>query len=127
MKEGPIKGDDIDKKELIDQHYYSIASKATILKPADLNVPDEMSHDSSGCHGRMLWTPARSSTRSAEQLDAAWAQAKADKNLVKFGGGFYCGMIVAEDKSPIYVLNGSSWLCGRSSPRRVPPHRQPKG
>ena len=29
----------IDEKKLIDQHYYAIASKATILKPEQLNVP----------------------------------------------------------------------------------------
>merc|ERR1719261_586798 len=39
LKEGSIKGEVIDKKKLIDQHYYAIASKATILKPAQLTVP----------------------------------------------------------------------------------------
>jgi hypothetical protein len=29
----------IDSKQLIDNHYYSIASKATILDPRELNVP----------------------------------------------------------------------------------------
>jgi len=39
LKEGSIKGEKIDEKKLIDQHYYAIASKATILKPDQLNVP----------------------------------------------------------------------------------------
>merc|ERR1719401_867712 len=39
LKEGDIKGEDIDSKKLIDQHYYAIASKATLLKPNELNVP----------------------------------------------------------------------------------------
>ena len=38
-KEGEIKGAEIDKKKLIDQHYYAIASKATLTKPKDLPVP----------------------------------------------------------------------------------------
>ena len=37
--EGEFTSDVIDEKKLIDQHYYSIASKATILKPAEMNVP----------------------------------------------------------------------------------------
>ena len=37
--QGEITGKEIDQKMYIDQHYYSIASKATILSPAELNVP----------------------------------------------------------------------------------------
>ena len=37
----PDIGDVIDSKKLIDQHYYAIASKATILKPRELNVPKD--------------------------------------------------------------------------------------
>lgn len=36
-----------------------------------------------------------------DQLDAKWAQAKKAGNLVKFGGGFYCGSI-----DGIYIFNG---------------------
>merc|ERR1719157_457331 len=39
--EGSISAEDIDSKQLIDQHYYAIASKATILKPNELNIPKE--------------------------------------------------------------------------------------
>merc|ERR1719331_836794 len=39
LKQGKITSEDIDSKKLIDQHYYAIASKATILKPNELNVP----------------------------------------------------------------------------------------
>merc|ERR1719191_2022967 len=38
-KEGSIDAKDIDKKQLIDKHYYAIASKATLLTPDKLNVP----------------------------------------------------------------------------------------
>jgi hypothetical protein len=39
--EGEIRGELIDEKQYIDQHYYAIASKATLMKPAELNVPAE--------------------------------------------------------------------------------------
>ena len=39
LGEGPIAGEVIDQRKLIDQHYYAIASKATILKPKELAVP----------------------------------------------------------------------------------------
>merc|ERR1719387_2906264 len=39
--EGDLSSEVIDKKKLIDQHYYAIASKATILKPKDLNIPKD--------------------------------------------------------------------------------------
>ncbi len=38
---GTIASEVIDAKKLIDQHYYAIASKATILKPNQLNVPKD--------------------------------------------------------------------------------------
>ena len=36
---GTLGGAEIDAKKLIDQHYYAIASKATILPPEELAVP----------------------------------------------------------------------------------------
>uniref|UniRef100_A0A7S3YIL4 Uncharacterized protein n=1 Tax=Lotharella globosa TaxID=91324 RepID=A0A7S3YIL4_9EUKA len=39
-KEGKIDGSVIDKKLLIDNHYYSIANKAKLTKPKDLAVPE---------------------------------------------------------------------------------------
>merc|ERR1719382_2172991 len=39
--EGTLTSEVIDEKKLIDQHYYAIASKATILKPSELNVPND--------------------------------------------------------------------------------------
>jgi hypothetical protein len=35
-------------------------------------------------------------------LDKAWGPAK----KVKFGGGFYCGLVEIPKKKPIYVFNG---------------------
>merc|ERR1711953_1416652 len=47
-KEGVIDGADIDKKQLIDKHYYAIASKATLLTPEKLNVPADKFKDQFG-------------------------------------------------------------------------------
>lgn len=41
INQGSISSEEIDKKQLIDQHYYAIASKATILKPKELNIPTD--------------------------------------------------------------------------------------
>ena len=41
----------------------------------------------------------------AEAIDAAWGAAKKAKKLVKFGGGFYCGLVELEGKEPLYTLN----------------------
>lgn len=45
LAEDEIKGTDIDSKKLIDNHYYAIASKATILKPDALPVPADKFED----------------------------------------------------------------------------------
>lgn len=39
--DGEVTADEIDKKRLIDNHYYAIASKATLVEPKDLPVPKE--------------------------------------------------------------------------------------
>ena len=41
LSEGEITGEQIDRDMLVDQHYYAIASKATILKPKDLTVSSD--------------------------------------------------------------------------------------
>jgi hypothetical protein len=43
---------------------------------------------------------------TADTLDQLWGTCKSDKKLVKFGGGFYCGLIAVEGKTPVYVFNG---------------------
>jgi len=114
-KEGSIKAEVIDKKKLIDQHYYAIASKATILKPEQLNVPEDKFQAQFG----LSWKDALASGKvlnamdgcaklgiDATQMDAEWAKAKAAKKLVKFGGGFYCGLVEVEGKDPLYIFNG---------------------
>merc|ERR1719324_2106739 len=115
LKEGSIKGEVIDKKKLIDQHYYAIASKATILKPEQLNVPEDKFKGQFG----LSWKDAPASGKvfnvmdgcaklgiDADQMDAEWAKAKAAKKLIKFGGGFYCGLVEVAGKDPLYIFNG---------------------
>jgi len=115
LKEGSIKGEVIDKKKLIDQHYYAIASKATILKPDQLNVPEDKFQAQFG----LSWKDALASGKvfnamdgckeldiDADALDKEWAKCKAAKKLVKFGGGFYCGLVEVEGKTPLYIFNG---------------------
>merc|ERR1711920_753861 len=115
LKQGKIKGEVIDKKKLIDQHYYAIASKATILKPDQLNVPEDKFQGQFG----LTWKDALASGKvfnamdgcaklgiDADQMDAEWAKAKAGKKLVKFGGGFYCGLVEVDGKEPLYIFNG---------------------
>merc|ERR1719375_2437643 len=94
-KEGSIKGEVIDKKKLIDQHYYAIASKATILKPDQLNVPADKFKGQFGIE----WKDALASGKvfnaidgcaklglDGDQMEKAWAKCKADKKLIKFDG-----------------------------------------
>ena len=38
-REGGVEAAEIDKRMLVDRHYYSIASKATLKKPKELNIP----------------------------------------------------------------------------------------
>merc|ERR1712196_181656 len=41
VKEGTLNGATIGKDKLIDNHYYAIANKASLTKPAALNVPEK--------------------------------------------------------------------------------------
>jgi hypothetical protein len=115
LAEGSISGESIDEKKLIDQHYYAIASKATILKPSELNVPTDKFEAQFG----LSWQAALDSGKvfnamdgckyleiNADELDKAWAKTKAAKKLVKFGGGFYCGLVEVDGTDPVYIFNG---------------------
>jgi len=108
--EGVITGPQIDEKKYIDQHYYAIASKATILPPHELNVPADKFQKQFG----VGWQQALDSGKvfnamqackklniTADQLDKKWGACKKAGKLVKFGGGFYCGEI-----DGIYIFNG---------------------
>jgi nucleoside diphosphate kinase len=114
LKEGQIKADVIDKKKLVDKHYYAIASKATLLKPDKLNIPKDKFKEQFGLEwddvlkdGKALNAADACEKMSidADELDKMWAGAKKAKNLVKFGGGFYCAKLEKDDNT-WYVFNG---------------------
>jgi len=115
LSEGSLTGEVVDEKKLVDQHYYAIASKATILKPTELNVPNDKFKEQFG----MDWADALANSKvfnamdacaylgiTAEQMDEEWSKAKANKNWVKPGGGFQCSKIVIEGKEPVIKFNG---------------------
>lgn len=112
--EGSLSGEIIDQKMLIDQHYYSIASKATILAPHELNVPADKFEAKFGLSWKaaldkkVVFNAKQACEKagvSAAELDKEWAAAKKAGKLVKFGGGFYCGLIDTLGE-PMYVFNG---------------------
>merc|ERR1719362_776032 len=114
-KEGSLDAEDIDKHKKIDKHYYSIASKATILTPDKLAVPKDkfkekfdLDWDEVLKEGKALnaMDACKKFEIDAEALDKMWAQCKKDNNLVKFGGGFYCGKLSPEGKGTWYMFNG---------------------
>ncbi len=91
-----IGGEEIDSKGLIDQHYYSIASKATILSADEIPVPKDMFLESFGEEWEDVLKDGRASNAieackrfecTPEELNETWRSVPA----VKFGGGFYCG------------------------------------
>jgi len=111
--EGDLTSEEIDEKKLIDQHYYAIASKATILKPKELNIPKDKFLKAFG----LEWDDALAGGKvfnaldackefgcDADALAAGWAESKKADQLVKFGGGFYCGLMKMGDKE-LYVFN----------------------
>jgi len=115
LSEGDLSSETIDQKKLIDQHYYAIASKATILKPAQLNVPKDKFQKQFGLSwedalGQGLCFNALDACKElsidATQMARAWDGCKKAGKLVKFGGGFYCGLVELPGKKPIYVFNG---------------------
>jgi nucleoside diphosphate kinase len=109
-EEGDFTGPQIDEGKLIDQHYYAIASKATLLKPEQIPVPSDKFHSTFG----ISWEEALNQGRVFNALDACkelnvdaagldklWATAK----KVKFGGGFYCGEIHREGHPTLFTFN----------------------
>jgi len=114
-KEGSMEAEEIDKYKKIDKHYYAIASKATILTPDKLAVPKDKFKEKFGLEwadvlkeGKALnaMDACKTFEIDAEELDKMWAACKKAGDLVKFGGGFYCGKLERDGKGPFYVFNG---------------------
>lgn len=109
-KKGSLDAATIDKNMLIDNHYYAIASKATLLPPSELNVPPEKFKAKFGLGWQdaldqgLVYNAKQACEKlglDAAGLDAAWGKCKKAGDLIKFGGGFYCGFI-----HDIYIFNG---------------------
>lgn len=111
LTETDIDGTTIDEKKLIDQHYYAIASKATILPASKIPVPADKFQETFG----ESWDTVLAEDRACnaleackrfgctpEELNDAWQNAK---KVVKFGGGFYCGQVSVKGKPELYVFN----------------------
>jgi hypothetical protein len=110
-QEGELTAAQIDKGMLIDNHYYAIASKATLLKPEQMPVPADKFEKGMGLPWAQVLKEGSAYNAldacaylgvDAVALDALWAGCK----KVKLGGGFYCGLISVPGKKPIYVFNG---------------------
>jgi len=95
----------IENKKLIDNHYYAIANKASLTKPVDL-APSQKAQDDFKTKWGLEWSQAvkdglvfnavDACTKrglDGEQMDTVWAKAKKADELIKFGGGFYCGKL----------------------------------
>lgn len=109
VSERDVKGSEIDEKKLIDQHYYAIASKATILPPEEIPVPAGKFQDAFGESWEKVLSENRAANAmgaceqfgcSAAELNEAWSTAK----VTKLGGGFYCGLVKMKGKE-LYVFN----------------------
>eukprot|EP00968_Pinguiococcus_pyrenoidosus_P007964 scaffold553_cov238-Pinguiococcus_pyrenoidosus.AAC.15 len=116
LGEGSLTGPEIDEKQLIDNHYYAIASKATLLKPDQLPVPADRFEEKFGVSWQSVLDEGKAYNAmdaceylgvDAAGLDGIWGACKKAGKMIKFGGGFYCGLIdEVEGKEPIYAFNG---------------------
>merc|ERR1712070_1299405 len=107
---GDLEGAEIEQRLLIDNHYYAIANKASLMKPAQLNPPKPKQDEFAAKFG-ITWEQALKDGCvynavdgckvlgiDGDGMDKVWASAKKAGNLVKFGGGFYAGKIPVDKK-----------------------------
>merc|ERR1719473_1704139 len=105
LKEGELDGPTIGDKKLIDNHYYAIANKASLTLPKDLNPPEEKQAEFNTKFG-ISWPDALAQDKvfnaldactkmglTGDEMDKTWAKTKKAGQLVKFGGGFYAGLV----------------------------------
>eukprot|EP00980_Cylindrotheca_fusiformis_P006528 scaffold1384_cov116-Cylindrotheca_fusiformis.AAC.6 len=114
ISEVDIDGEEIDEKSLIDNHYFSIASKATILPPEKIPVPENKFEEFFGESYQKALREKRAfnAQQACErfqctpmELNEAWRKAEQESKVVKFGGGFYCGQLSVNGKPELYVFN----------------------
>mmetsp|Transcript_96926 Transcript_96926/g.167165 ORF Transcript_96926/g.167165 Transcript_96926/m.167165 type:complete len:432 (-) Transcript_96926:720-2015(-) len=105
LNEGSLDAETIEEKLLIDNHYYAIANKASLSKPAELNPPEAKQKEFEELFG-ISWAQALDEGKVYNAVDACkelgidgnqmaklWGKAKDAGHLVKFGGGFYAGKV----------------------------------
>jgi len=105
VQEGSLDAKTIEEDKLIDNHYYAIANKASLSKPAELNPPASKQADFEKKFG-VSWDKALAAGMvynavdgceklgiDGAMMDKRWAAAKKAGNLLKFGGGFYAGKL----------------------------------
>ena len=103
-----------------DRQYALTGRRALILKPHELDLSASnktLFHDRFG----VTWEEALEKGRirnassamdmlavSSAQLSAAWLKSVADGNVVRFGRGFYCGLLqnVGPDRPSVFCING---------------------
>jgi len=113
LSEGPIRAEQVDKDMLIDTHYGAIASRAMKQKPSELAV-QKGAQDAFEKAVGMPWAEALDKGLvynladgaaklgiSMDDLGNKYDTLKKGVDLLKFGGGFYCGKV-----DDIYVING---------------------
>lgn len=113
LDKGVMAAETIDKNMHIDTHYGAIASKAVKLQPSELVVPDKGKAEFEKMFGES-WDSAVKAGKVYNAMDGAkklgldaaglnekWSKLKRGTDLIKFGGGFYCGKV-----DDIYVMNG---------------------
>ena len=93
--------------------FFSFPFITVKLQPSELNVPDKgkkqfqaafgESWDSAIAAGKVYNAKdgAKKLGLDSEGVNAEWSKLTSGKNLIKFGGGFYCGKV-----KDIYIMNG---------------------
>lgn len=105
VAEGKLEAKEIEQKKLIDTHYGAIASKASLLKPKQLSPSDKAKAEFAKKWG-LSWEDALKQGKvynavdgcsalgiGGSKMDDVWGKTKKKGELIKFGGGFYCGKI----------------------------------
>lgn len=122
VAEGSLDSKTIEERKLVDRHYGAIASKASLLQPAETHPP-QAAKEQFGMKFNVSWEVAVEQGLVLNALDACkklgidgdemarrWNEAKDNRHLLKFAGGFYCAQISAAPSTPIssdlYVING---------------------
>ncbi|KAL1528534.1 hypothetical protein AB1Y20_009877 [Prymnesium parvum] len=116
--EGALQSKTIEEEKLIDNHYYAIANKASLSKPAELNPPANKQQEfeakfdiswKKALADGLVFNAVDGCKRlgiDGATMDKQWGEAKKAGNLVKFGGGFYAGKLPARPKEE----SSKGWL-----------------